>query len=301
MLDLEIKHLLLVKTIVEQGSLTRASEELYLSQSALSHQLRDLESRLGLPVFNRLNKKMVLTEAGEKILETSQNVLCEIKGLQSQLDFMKNGEIGRIRISTECYTCYHWLPKLLRVFQEKYPKVEVQIVAEATRKPLISLKEGKLDIGIVQTIKLDPVENLFEYFHLFSDEQAIILPQDHPLTAKKILEPQDLNDQVLIMYESTEKDSSMVQNVLIPHNIQPRQIMRMQLTEAIVELVDAGMGISVMAQWAVSPFLKNRNIVCRPFRHSSFKRHWGAVVLKNHQNPVIRDFVKCLQAYPFNE
>lgn len=302
MLNFDLRHFLLVKTIVEQGSLTKASEELYLSQSALSHQLKDLEAKVGVPVFNRMNKKLVLTEVGEKILATSHTIMCEIKCLQNQLESLKNGDVGRIRISTECYTCYHWLPRLLRVFRKKYPKVEVQIIAEATQKPLASLKEGKLDIGIVHANAADnSKDKIFNYYHLFADEQVILLPKGHLLTKKKCLVPNDINDQNLIVYDSPAKESSLIQNVLIPHNIKPRQIMRMQLTEAIIELIDAGMGIGVMAKWAVAPFLKNRDIVCRPFKHPSFQREWAAVVLKNHQSPIIQDFVECLRQNPLNE
>src|SRR4030095_9896073 len=113
-MNLEVRHLKLVEAIAETRSVTRAGERLHLTQSALSHQLRDIETRLGTPLLLRLNRRMVPTPAGERLLESARTVLAHLRGTEEEIRGMgkKEGE-GLLRLAIECYTCYHWLPALL--------------------------------------------------------------------------------------------------------------------------------------------------------------------------------------------
>ena len=109
-MKLDIRHLKLIVAVTEEKSVTKAGERLHLTQSALSHQLRDIEERLGTPLFLRLNKRMIPTQAGERLLSSARHVLDELKHAEDEVAQMANHKRGALRISTECYTCYHWLP-----------------------------------------------------------------------------------------------------------------------------------------------------------------------------------------------
>ena len=109
---LEVRHLSLVNEIASTGSVTRAAERLHLTQSALSHQLRDIESRLGIQLFLRLGKKMVLTPPGERVLGAAKRVLDEIGRTEEDLKLMSQNGKGVLRLCTQCNTGYHWLPPL---------------------------------------------------------------------------------------------------------------------------------------------------------------------------------------------
>src|SRR4051794_39546404 len=130
--DLEIRHLKLVEAIADEGTMTRAAGRLYISQSALSHQLAGLEAALSVDLFRRLPRGMRLTGAGEKLLATARSVLPAVREAQRQLAPSLAEDRGVLRISTECYTCYHWLPSRLKTFQASYPAVEVRIAVEVT-------------------------------------------------------------------------------------------------------------------------------------------------------------------------
>ena len=149
--ELETRHLKLVAAIAAEGSVTRAAQRLHLTQSALSHQLRDLEEHLGTPVFERLSKKMVLTPAGERLLRAAEQVLEELARTETEIQRAKSGAYETLRISTHCYTCYHWLPSRRALFERKFPNVEVRIVVEATPNPFEALLQGKLDLAIVHS------------------------------------------------------------------------------------------------------------------------------------------------------
>src|SRR5436305_14896067 len=104
-MDLEVRHLKLVAAVADVGSLTRAGEQLFLTQSALSHQLRDIEQRLGAPLFLRVGKRLVLTPAGERLLESARDVLARLHQAEEDVRQLARSGSGVLRLTTECYTC----------------------------------------------------------------------------------------------------------------------------------------------------------------------------------------------------
>src|SRR5262249_9850568 len=144
-MDLEVRHLRLVAAVADLGSLTRAGDRLHVTQSALSHQLRDIESRLGTPLFLRVGKRLVLTPAGERLLASSREVLDRLDRTEGEIRRMAEDRAGLIRLSTECYTCYHWLPALLARFRPGFPRVDVRIDVAATHRPLEKMLAGQLE------------------------------------------------------------------------------------------------------------------------------------------------------------
>src|SRR5467141_3305459 len=150
-MDLEVRHLQLVAAVADVGSLTRAGDCLHLTQSALSHQLRDIESRLGTALFLRVGKRLVLTPAGERVLASARAILERLRQTEHDIREMGRDRAGILRITTECYTCYHWLPPLLLHYRRKFPRVEVRIDVEATRRPIEVLLAGKLDLAIISS------------------------------------------------------------------------------------------------------------------------------------------------------
>ncbi len=179
---MEIRHLRLIKAIVEEGSITKAIDKLHLTQSALSHQLKEAEYQLGTAIFLRMNKKMVLTKAGEKIYELANEILEKLSQTESQIKQMVFGEHGEIRISTECFSSYHWLPRVLKQFHLLYPNVELKIVTEATHFPLQRLLENTIDIAIIS----DQInDNNIKYLELFQDEVVMAVSENHACANKK--------------------------------------------------------------------------------------------------------------------
>src|ERR1700704_709135 len=135
-MDLEVRHLQLVAAVADVGSLTRAGDHLHLTQSALSHQLRDIEARLGAALFHRHGKRLVLTPAGEPLLQSARAVLERLRQTEETIRHLGNERRGVLRITTECTTCYHWLPRLLTAYRERFPSVEVRIEVEGTGRPI---------------------------------------------------------------------------------------------------------------------------------------------------------------------
>ena len=298
---MEIRHLKLVKTVAEEGSLTNAGKRLFLSQSALSHQLRELEDKFGTSLFQRINKRMVLTQAGSRILKTAESILSELDRTEQDLKQFVTGESGLIRLSTECYTCYHWLPHLLKSFHRPYPNVEVRIVAEATRQPQQFLREGKLDVAIVSCLSKRSHSTDFRFSELFTDELVVVVNSEHHLAAQKHIRPEDFAEENLICYTAPIEVLDIFQRVLIPSGITPKKTTKIQLTEAIVEMIKANLGISAMASWAIKPYLKSKRLVTIPVAQHALHRTWYAVTLnKAPQLRYIDCFIQHLIDHPIS-
>jgi LysR family transcriptional regulator, regulator for metE and metH len=282
-LHLDLRHLRLVAAVADAGGQTRAARRLNLTQSALSHQLRELETRVGAPLFIRASRRMVLTPVGERVLASARRVLHEVESLERDLAAQSvNGDAGVVRLATECYTCYHWLPGVLTAFRKEWPRVEVRIIAEATADPVRALFDGALDLAIVAG---DVDERRLGCTSLFEDEQVVVVAPDHPLAARPFVTPEDLATEHLILYTTHSSENSVMREVLRPAGVEPRHLTRVQLTEAIVELVKAGLGVSVLARWAIAPQLRDGSLVGVPLTSLGFHRRWWAVTRPHDAAP----------------
>jgi LysR family transcriptional regulator for metE and metH len=294
-MNLEIRHLKLVAAVAETGSITRAGNLLHLTQSALSHQLRDAEEQLGMALFERKNGKMTLTSAGDRLLQTARTVLGELDRAES--DIHKNGGTakGLIRLSTQCHTAYHWFPSRLTLFQKKFPGVEVQLVLEATNNPFEALLEGKLDLALV----CDPIRNRkIRYTPLFEDDVLIVVPPKHRLAAKNFAAPEDFATEHILLYPP-KTESTLLTKILEPAGIQPRKIQEVLLTEVILEMVIGGLGIAALPRWAVGPQVASGALVGVPLQPPGYKWQWSVAQLReNHPPAYVQEFIRLLAERP---
>lgn len=286
-MNLEIRHFKLVKTIVDEGSIAGAAQILHLTPSALSHQLREAELQVGAKIFHRVKKKLILTEVGKKILSSANAILDEINIIEEEVRSLIKGETGSIRISTECYTSYHWLPAVLKKFRAEFPNIEVQIIFEATHKPIQKLLQGTIDL----TITSDPVDDReIEYIDLFEDEMVALVSASHPWNEKSFVNAEDFKEENLIIHSKPLSSVTVYQRVLNPASIKPKDLTILPLTEATVEMVKADMGIAVMAKWAVEPFLNENHLkTVRVTAKGLYRKHYAAV-LNNDDHPEFYDF-----------
>lgn len=294
-MNLEIRHLKLVTAIAETGSVTRAGNRLHLTQSALSHQLRDAEEQLGVPLFERKSGKMTLTAAGERLLQTARTVLGELE--RAETEIQKDGTVakGLIRMSTQCHTVYHWLPPRLSFFQRQFPEVEVQLVIEATNNPFEALLEGKLDLAIVS----EPIRNRrIRYLPLFEDETLIAVPPGHRLSNQTCAAPEDFVAETILLYPPKE-DSTLLMKILEPAGIRPRKIREVTLTEAIIEMVIGGLGIAALPKWTVAPQLASGALIGVPLKPPGCRWTWSIAQLREKRTPAyVQEFISVLAKRP---
>lgn len=290
---MEVRHLRIIKTVADEKGITKSLAKLFLTQSAVSHQLRDIEERLGAKLFYRTKNQWILTEEGKIIYDTATKVLNEIDLATDKINDLRIGHAGVIRISTECYTSYHWLPAFMVKMKLLYPKLEIKIVMEATHNPLQKLLDNELDVGITS----DPwPDKSIKYIELFKDEVMAVLPVGHPLTTKKHLSADDIVGQVLIIHSYPLDTVTVYQHFLKPEQKQPGPILAVPLTEVALEMVKAGMGIMTMPLWALKPFRTTSELdLVRIGSKGLTRTHYAAIRHEDSGKKYINDFVDNLK------
>jgi len=245
---IELRHLRALQALAETGSVSRAAERLNLTQSALSHQLGQLERQLGFVLFERKSSPLRFTQAGQVLLRTARAVLPRIEQAQMQLRAMASGEAGRLFVAVECHSCFEWLMPVVRDFHSRWPQVDLDILPSLTRSALELLAEHRCDLVITS----DPQPSrqwLFE--PLFSYEQVLVMPTGHHLAGRTLVLPQDLAEETLICYPVAEEKLDVFRKFLRPAGVRPKVLRFSELTLMMLQLVDAGRGVCVLPRWLV--------------------------------------------------
>ena len=286
---MELRHLVMIREVARFGNLTKASEQLYLSQSALSHQLKEVETYFGTQIFIRQNIQMIITHTGKMILETGEKVLRQIEDTKREIYNLTNKDAGEIRLSTECYTSYHWLSGFLADFKKAYPEVEVVINPDATYQSVRHLLENNIDIAIVENNE-HPKLN---YTELFKDEFLAVVPPYHEWANLKWVEPAHFYDMDYIMYNIPDEQSTIYKFLF--NERAPKRVYKIMLTEAILEMVKANLGVAVLPNWIIRPYIEEGSLAPVQITRKSIKRTWYAATLKNKELPAyMNTFIKTL-------
>jgi LysR family transcriptional regulator, regulator for metE and metH len=247
---LETRHLRLVLAVAREQSVTRAARNLNLSQSALSHQLLNLERDLDVELFRRVGKKMVPSVAAERLLEHAERILADLD--RAERAVRAEHQTGRIplRLTTSCYTHYAWLASDLARFGAIHPRIDSRIVFQETRHELVALEEDQVDLAITTR---PPKNREFVREELFSDRIVAVLAKDHPL-ANRVqgtqLRWEHLAGETILIYDIPEEDEARIREAVQrgkgKAKTGPLGVWRVQLTEAIVELAKAHQGIGIV-------------------------------------------------------
>ena len=291
---MEIRHLKLVKAVADYGTLTKAASKLFLSQSALSHQLKELESELGGEVFYRIRKKMVLSPVGQHLYDAADQVLDILQKSDALIRQHLEGSNAYIRVSAQCYTFFSWLSGVLSNYRLQFPDVDLRIVPEATFTTSDWLEKGKLDVAIFH---YKPEGNNISVSRLFEDELLLVTAPESPLAKKTYVKPSDLSGAHYITYLLAKGCIGRTyQEVFVDHAVEPAKITEVQLTEVILEMVRSGLGVSIMARWAVESYLEKGYIKATPIGRKGMHRTWYAATLKSRKRPeYIEAFIGCLR------
>ena len=286
-----MRDLRLAAALREFRTLTQAAVHLNLTQSALSYQLADLESRVGALLFERAGRRLIPTQLGELLCGNSQRALDHMSDIERQLREAVTGRRVTLRIATECYTTYEWLPPVLEAFQVAYPSVDVRIVPEATREAVGSLVNGTTDLSIMSS---DVRTRGLRAIRLFDDELVLIVSSRHRLAQRRSVAPADLRDERFLAYLDVEHNTAF-KEILLPAGVSPQQVSVLQLTEGILALAKANMGVAILARWAVQPYLADGKLKAIPIDHPAVRRTWRAVVRASKSTPpYIDSFIRFL-------
>src|SRR5690554_4525671 len=194
---LDIKHLRTLVALRDGGTLVEAARRMHLTQSALSHQLKDLEERLGVALFLRKSKPLRFTRAGLELLQLADSVLPLLRQTERNLQKMAGGHSGRLHMVIECHSCFDWLMPAINSFRDHWPEVEIDLSTSFNFEPIPALVRGDVDLVVTSDTHHHAGVH---YQPLFRYQSVLAIANQHALAQKSSIQPQDLQTETLIHY-----------------------------------------------------------------------------------------------------
>ncbi len=245
---IELRHLRLIQAMAQNSTLAAAAEQLHLTPSALSHQIKSLEQHFEVPLFLRHHKPLRLSPAGQRLLDLAQRVLPQVAAMEHELQCLAGGDSGRLHLTIECHACFEWLLPTLERYRQDWPDVDVDIRLGVSFDPMPALTRGEVDLVITS----DPVELRGVVFHPLFDYQALLaVAPDHPLAGREWVAPVDLASETLITYPVEAHRLDVFRRFLDPAGVRPVAWRRAELTPMILQLVAIRQGVAVLPDWVL--------------------------------------------------
>lgn len=274
-MHIEFRHLRTIKAIHEAGGLAKAAEQLHITQSALSHQIKGLEDQAGVELFVRRSKPMKLSAAGLRLLRLAEQILPQVQAMQDEFSGLRDGRSGRMHIAIECHACFEWLFPVLERFRKDWPDVDVDIRPGLAFEALPALLKEEVDL----VVSSDPEELAgVEFIELFDYAPVFVASKDHPLAAKPYIEAEDFRDQTLITYPVERSRLDVFSQLLMPARVEPATVRQAELTAVILLLVASNRGVAVLPDWVVREVKYSSDYVTRPLTATGLTRRLYAAV-----------------------
>ena len=292
---LDSRHLRLIAEVARTESVTRAADRLNVTQSAVSHQLREIENRLGTPIFIRSGRRMLPTPAGRVIVEAATGVLGAIREVEAKVSQLARHAGGELRVASHCFTGYHWLPALIGGLRHRYPDCAVRISPEFTLDPIAALLDARLDLAIVNQLSDDKRLRLRL---LFEDEYVAVVNPGHPWAKRVCVTAEDLAAEPLYLYSRSIENNFVVKTVIRPAGLELQHVTHLQLTEGIIEMIKAGLGSSVLPKWSIANVIASGDVNAVRITKSGVFRKWYAATLSGVQpTPFMDEFIRLLSKH----
>ncbi len=289
---LEIRHLQMLSTLSRLGSLALTADELNLTASAISHQLKELESYYDITLVNRKTRPVSFTPAGKRILQLADNILPQVARAKFDLKRLAHGQAGRLRLASECHSCFDWLMPILNVYRKNYSDVELDFATGFEPEPHQMLINGEIDLLI--TASDLPVDGI-TYHPLFTYESRLILSPAHQLASYDMISAQDLAQETLIVYPVEEARLDIIAHFLKPNNIQPKHIRTTELTAMLIQLVASERGVAALPDWVANEYEKKGWIVSRKLGDGVYCKLYTAVRTHSQDMAYIKGFLQLLE------
>lgn len=268
-----------------------AAEQVNLTQSALSHQLKDLETRLGVPLLLRKTRPMRFTPAGERLVQLAHDVLPRVRSAEAELARLAAGQLGRLHIAIECHSCFEWLLPAIGTFRERHPDVDLDLASGFSFDALDALARADLDLVITSDGR--PQAGIRK-LPLFTYEAVLVVGVEHPLADRSHVEPQDLADQTLISYPVDHAKLDVYAGFLDPAGVVPAAERQAELTPLIVHLCAAGRGVASLPNWAVHEYREKNQIVTVSLGEAGvWPILYAAVRADDVEHAFMQAFVQC--------
>lgn len=295
MLLVDIRQIEYFTEVAKHLSFTKAASTLHVSQPSISKAIQNLEAELGVPLFYRSSKQLELTDAGKAVLANAQHVLAAFKNLRSELTDLMELKKGEIRIGIPPIVGVEFFSKLISLYKEKHPYIEIKLTEVGTKKIRQGVEEGELDIGLICNLCV-PNDQL-QTISILKDPLMLIVHKDHPLAELPTVDMSMLEREAFIIYR---KDFTLYDRIIeecSKHGFYPTIACESSQKDLIVEMVAAKVGIALLPK-TICEKLQNDKIVSIPFKQENLFLELGLTWRKNkYLSFAVREFIDLAQAF----
>ncbi|MCB1340967.1 MAG: LysR family transcriptional regulator [Pseudooceanicola sp.] len=261
---LDLRHLAMIDALGRTGGLTHAAEALGVTQSALSHRLREAERRLGVALAEKRGRGVALTMAGERLRVTAQRLLRDMAAVESEVrEVGASGIRHRVQLGQAGYADLRWLPAFSDWLARHLPEVQVSVHSGNGGSTVEDLLEGAIDLLLTPT---RPLVAGIDVAAIGTDQLVAVAAPGHPWAAKAEILPEDLRDETFLAYSFERAPDMENARFMQPAQAFPARVIRVGHTEAVYEMVAAGQGVSILAGWPSRNRAERGDIVLRPLR-----------------------------------
>jgi len=248
---IEHSHLKIIQALHQKGTLTEAANALCLSQSALSHQIRYLEKRMEVSLWERDGRNLRLTQAGNLLLETAQQILPVLQQAEQTLKAYGEGRLGVLRIGVECYPCEVWLTTAIGEYLRKMPDVDIDIVNKFQFSGLEGLLNHHIDILLTPDLEKN---NTIYHASLANYELVLVVNTNHHLASKIFVLAEDLSQETLLAFPVALERLDILTRFLNPAHVKPQKIKQIASMDLMLQMTALGRGVCVLPQWLANTY-----------------------------------------------
>lgn len=271
-----LQQLKLFEAVSRNGSYTRAAEELFLTQPAVSIQIKRLEEQVGLPLFELVGKKIFPTAAGEAMYEASKDILNRVEELKDSVIELKGEVKGPLKLSVVT-TSKYFMPHLLGAFLQRYPEVEPKLRFTNRANVIDRLVNNEDDFVVMGQI---PEDSNLEAYPFLENILCVVAPPDHPLASKKNIDLATLEKERFLEREVGSGTRLVFDSMMEKEGLRVEPYMELGSSEAIKQGVMAGLGIAVLSLYSVGLERDAGKLVLLDVKGFPVRRRWYAVHLK---------------------
>ncbi|MDA1277508.1 MAG: LysR family transcriptional regulator [Verrucomicrobia bacterium] len=260
--------------LAQTGSFTQTAKEMFLSQSAISHSVKALEADIGCRLFDRMGKKVFLTQAGEALLHHADRILTEMGNARSSLQKLGKWGKGRLRLGASSTACQYILPGVLREFKESFPDCQITIDPGDSQECVSLLHEHRIDLAVA----LEPKHvDRIEFLPLFTDELVFLVSPQHPWAISGCVKRDDIPRQNYVLYNKTSHTFRLIEEYFHKEEMILNTMIEFGSMEAIKALAKLGLGVSILAPWIAREELAEKSLIALPLGRRKLKRNWGII------------------------
>lgn len=261
---MELIHFRILLALKRRGTLNAASKSLYLTQSALSHQMKNLEQRLGIILWRKQGRTLVLTQAGHYLSEVAESVIATVDSAEQHLTLLAAGKTGKLTIGIDCHACYEWFRTILQPYLQAWPELAIEVTSRYRFNSFEAIQQYKLDAVLTS----DPVFNgVLHYQPLFDFELVLIVAKQHRLAEYQFIEPSELQQETILTYPVERERLDMFRKVLQPSGVEPLAHITVEETDIMLQLAASQRGVCLLPEWLLVDKAKNPDVVSLRFEN----------------------------------